>query len=241
MAQEERELLVDPQTGQTYQVEPFLDDVTDFVGDMFGGVGNALGTGVGAMFGMPGLGGMVGGGIDALFGGSDKLHKAGKDAGVPDLPVVPFQGQGSGQPNMTPGLPTSPQMPGGPGQHYTPPGSGPGYGTQFAGGGGLSQQQASWLNGVVKALATSPMLAKALARAFNFVTGHEHHDSFSPTATKLLARELPKSYRHALYQYMSGLKAPMGDANEDVFIALMIAESGYHPEEVCCVNIDDYR
>lgn len=126
---------------------------------------------------------------------------------------------------VTPNLPSVPGRPSGGLQ-------GPVYGTQGLGAGA---QQA--LSVAMQALRAYPYISNFLQRAWDFPTESEETSPKSRQLWEALAKQVPKSHREALYQFLVGFPAPVGlsKSASDVFMTLKIAESGYSPEELCCV------
>lgn len=156
----------------------------------------------------------------------------------------------STRPSVPPGFPTQPGMAtsglafgggtsggGGSGSTFLPPSPGgdlvgPVYGTQ----GGLIPAAASALSTVLQLLQSYPVISDFLQRRWNFPTESVVSVPKSEALWAALARQVPASHRDALEQFLVGFPAPVGlsKASSDVFLTLMIAESGYSPEALGC-------
>lgn len=135
-------------------------------------------------------------------------------------------------------LPPGAQIPGVPGGGFGVPQQpggglvGPVYATQ-----GIPAQIAPVVAQIVAALAANPQMAKFVQRRFDFARGRKSEPR-SQALWAALARQLPKSSREALEQFLVGFPAPIGLSKpaQDAFLLLQIAESGYSPEQLCCVS-----
>lgn len=113
---------------------------------------------------------------------------------------------------------------------------GPVYRTQ--GGDLVSTQAGSVAKALLNALLANPEAGKILQRLWNFAASKPERDPNSMAMWIALARQVPKSHREALEQFLAGFPAPVGlnKAASDVFLTLMIAESGYNGDQLCCVE-----
>lgn len=190
-----------------------------------------LGTGLGAIGGP--LGGLAGGALggalgDILLGGGD-----GGGSTSAALPAPPTASAGGGlqlgSGGGGGGLPTLPALP------PEPTGGlqGPVYGTQS-----LPAQASQALSTILTLLKAYPYVSDFLQRRWNFPTEAEVASPKSEALWAALAKQVPASHRDALEQFLVGFPAPVGlsKAASDVFLTLMIAESGYTPEQLCCVS-----
>lgn len=245
------------ENGRPLYVAPFgLGDIADLFKTGAGIAGNVLG----GVFGGPG-GSLIGGGVasagadwvvdtggkiwDWVFG-SDESDDV--ETRVGDLPAVP-PGQAGGFPGF-PGMPgTVPALPGtgdvgisGGSTVFNMPNGDIDYSAQ--GGDLVVAPTGNTLPAnivqtglqIVKILASNPLLANLVQRKFDFHSGKEVRDPKQDLAWNKLAEQLPKAFQDALAQFMVGFDAPIGldKTGSNVFLALMIAESGVAPGSLSC-------
>lgn len=190
----------------------------DAVATGLGTVGGGL---LGTVFGGP-IGGAVGAGLGNKLAdyltGDDEVETSTSGGGL--------QLGGGGSSLPVPNLPALPTQPGG-GL------SGPAYGTQA-----LPAQAAQALSTVLSALRAYPVISDFVQRHWNFPKKQVENNPQSQALWTALAKQVPKSHREALEQFLVGFPAPVGlsKSASDVFMTLMIAEAGYSPEQIGCCS-----
>lgn len=197
----------------------------DAVATGLGTVGGGL---LGTVFGGP-IGGAVGAGLGNKLAdyltGDDEVETTTAGGGL-QFGGGSSGGGGAGVSFPTPNLPAMPTAPSGGLQ-------GPVYSNQ-----GLPAQAAQALSTVLSALRAYPMISDFVQRHWNFPKKQQETNPQSQALWTALAKQVPKSHREALEQFLVGFPAPVGlsKSASDVFMTLMIAEAGYSPEQIGCCS-----
>ena len=188
------------------------------------GLGTVGGGILGTVFGGP-IGGAVGAGLGNKLAdyltGDDEVETTTSGGGLQ------LGGLGGGGASLP--VPNLPALPTQPGNGL----SGPAYGTQA-----LPAQAAQALTTVLSALRAYPIISDFVQRHGNFPKKQQEVNPQSQALWTALAKQVPKSHREALEQFLVGFPAPVGlsKSASDVFMTLMIAEAGYSPEQIGCCS-----
>lgn len=210
----------------------WLETAGNIIGGAAGAIFGPIGVGAGSVLGGA-AGGVVGDVIDWVVGDddSDTYASGGGGAGSSfgGLPNPNGFNLPGGFNTTGTGLQQSPtaNLPAIPGGGMT----GPIYGTQA-----LPAAAQNALSVALSALRAYPMISDFLQRYWNFPAEREESAPKSQMLWSAMAKQLPKSRREALEQFLVGFPSPIGlsKSASDVFLALMIAEAGYLPQQIDC-------